>query len=87
MNSVMIARWFRSDGATEGHSKRQICFSQVSQGDRGRAAERDRKKRITVEMRTPACHWRRHTGFDSEVFAQLFPDITLPVKLRSRQMV
>jgi hypothetical protein len=45
----------------------------------------DRKKRITVEMRTPACHWRRHMGFDSEVFAQLFPGITLPVKLRSKQ--
>jgi hypothetical protein len=45
----------------------------------------DRKKRITVEMRTPACHWRRHGGFDSEVFAQLFPAITLPVKLRSKQ--
>jgi hypothetical protein len=45
----------------------------------------DRKKRITVEMRTPACHWRRHMGFDPEVFAQLFPDITLPMKLRSRQ--
>jgi hypothetical protein len=45
----------------------------------------DRKKRITVEMRTPACHWRRHMGFDSEVFAQLFPDVTLPAKLRSIQ--
>ena len=42
----------------------------------------DRKKSLAIEMRTPACHWRRGMGFDEAVFAELFPDIALPRKLR-----
>ena len=42
----------------------------------------DRKKSLNVEMRTPACHWRRSMGFDEAVFGELFPNVTLPRKLR-----
>jgi hypothetical protein len=42
---------------------------------------RDRKKPLTTEMPTPTCHWRRHMGFDADVFQSLFPNVTLPAKL------
>lgn len=35
------------------------------------------------EVPTPCCHWSRSMGFDSTVFADLFPQIRMPASLKS----
>ena len=39
--------------------------------------------RAQGDARSPACYWRRELGFDSDVFHELFPECTLPKRLRA----